>query len=85
MKTALEKVIQKLKDLRDLHPVSGSLNERVARGKYVFAIQVAEKELETEKQQIIDAVKYGFLDATKPSSNADISFDEYYNKTFKQE
>ena len=52
--TAVQNIIEKLKELRDLHPISGNLQERISRGKYVFAIQVAEKELETEKQQIID-------------------------------
>jgi len=34
----------------------------------------------TEKDQITDAVKYGFADAHKP--NADINFIHYYEKTY---
>lgn len=36
--------------------------------------------IEREKQQIIDAVAYGFVDAT--SIKPDKSFEQYYNETF---
>jgi ATP phosphoribosyltransferase regulatory subunit HisZ len=39
------------------------------------------KALATERQQLIDAVKYGHNDAHKV--NSDLSFEEYYSQTFK--
>lgn len=84
MKTAMQELIEIIKEHRDNYKGKEVLRVKKAFGDILCAIDDF-KLLEKEKQQIIDAVKYGFLDATKPSSSADIYFDEYYNKTFKQE
>jgi len=78
--TAVQNIIEKLKELRDLHPISGNLQERISRGKYVFAIQVAEKELETEKDQIIDLCTEAY---EMGLGNKEYSAKETYTSTFE--
>jgi len=80
MKTAIQQLIEKLEELRDLHPSDGGLNQRVQRGKYVFAILEAKTLLETEKQQIIEAAKHGANFDISPYMSA----DDYFDKTFNQ-
>jgi len=49
---------------------------------YSQIFKILESKKEKEKQVIEDAVKYGFNDALK--STSDISFSTYYNQKFKQ-
>jgi hypothetical protein len=56
------------------------------QGGRIIALQqmidsIDEQALATERQQLIDAVKYGHNDAHKV--NSDLSFEEYYSQTFK--
>jgi len=82
--TAVQNIIEKLKELRDLHPISGNLQERISRGKYVFAIQVAEKELETEKQQIINSWENGYQHGSGVNIDKDKYHGiQYYTSTFE--
>lgn len=88
MKTAIDEVVLKMQEAKDNFPSIG-FDEEFIRGfnkAFQMAIFISDKiGKEKEKQQIIDAVKYGFNDATKPSSDQDITFQQYYNETFKQE
>jgi hypothetical protein len=55
--------------------------EYCERENWSVAKSVQEQALATEREQLIDAVKYGHNDAHKV--NSDLSFEEYYSQTFK--
>lgn len=83
MKTAMQELIEKLKELRDLHPISGNFQERISRAKYVFAITEAEKLLEKEKQQIIEAWENGYNQGACINEDDDkYHGTQYYTSTF---
>jgi hypothetical protein len=98
--TAMQEMIKKLEEKRDMWKSDGKLSDRQIRGTYVIAILVAKELLEMEKQQIIDAgnscaIKQHLHDEkVDKMSNAEamvftqtdnLTFGEqYYNETFNK-
>jgi hypothetical protein len=77
--TAMQEMIKKLEEKRDMWKSDGKLSDRQIRGTYVIAILIAKELLEIEKQQIIDAYIDGY---SAESWNADSQ--KYYNETFNK-
>jgi len=81
MKTALQELIQ--------WTIENAFNVEAQDGTTYIAIDHEEMRtkfdewLEEEREQITNAVKYGFKDAT--SVNPDVSFDLYYDETFNDD
>ena len=78
MNTVLQKVIQwTIENAENIESTSGTnyiaIDHEEMRKNF-------DRWLEEEKQQITDAVKYGYKDAT--CVNPDNSFDVYYEDTF---
>ena len=59
MKTAMQELIKKLEQKRDLWKVNGNITERRMRGVYVDAIVLAKERMQQEKEQIVEAVQHG--------------------------
>lgn len=59
MKTAMQELIKKLEQKRDLWKVDGNITERRMRSVYVDAIVLAKERMQQEKEQIIDAYTAG--------------------------
>jgi len=76
-KTALTQLIEQLEEQKSKVPV-----ETYQKG-LDYAIQAAKLKLETEREQIEEAVEYGFFDALKPISNQDKTFQQYYKDTYE--
>jgi hypothetical protein len=79
-KTAMQEMIKKLEEKRDMWKADGKLSHRQIRGTYVIAILIAKELLEMEEQQIIDAYEDGYSD----SDNTFELNKEYYNETFNK-
>jgi hypothetical protein len=80
--TAIQEMIKKLEEKRDMWKSDGKLSDRQIRGTYVIAILIAKELLEMEKQQIIDAyvVANGeLIEHSIPRA------EQYYNETFKNQ
>ena len=77
--TAMQEMIKKLEEKRDMWKADGKLSDRQIRGTYVIAILVAKELLEMEKQQIEVAYEVGYSD----SDNTFELNKEYYNEKFK--
>jgi hypothetical protein len=76
--TAMQEMIKKLEEKRDMWKADGKLSDRQIRGTYVIAILVAKELLEMEKQQIVEArVK-------KPLQSEWDEAEQYYNETFNK-
>jgi hypothetical protein len=75
--TAMQEMIKKLEEKRDMWKSDGKLSDRQIRGTYVTAILIAKELLEMEKQQIIDARVKIILDSNY------VEAEQYYNETFK--
>jgi hypothetical protein len=81
MKTVLQELIQ--------WTIENAFNVEAQDGTTYIAIDHEEMRtkfdewLEEEREQITNAVKYGFKDAT--SVNPDVSFDLYYDETFNDD
>jgi hypothetical protein len=85
-KTAIQLIIKKLEEKRDMWKADGKLSDRQIRGSYVIAILVAKELLEMEKEQIIESCDIGFDIAWKICKQEKSKYknaEEYYNKTFK--
>ncbi len=70
--SAMEQLIQYMRECQEYNFISD----------VEYIIDKATELLTVERKQIIDAVKYGFNDARKPVY--DLTFDQYFTKTFKQ-
>lgn len=77
--TAMQEMIKKLEEKRDMWKADGKLSDRQIRGAYVTAILIAKELLEMEKQQIIDAYQQGFNNAYFANP---LSKEQYYNETY---
>jgi hypothetical protein len=86
--TAMQEMIKKLEEKRDMWKADGKLSDRQIRGAYVTAILIAKELLEMEKQQIIDALKEGVNFEIDNSHSTQINykkhFEQYYNETFNK-
>lgn len=80
-KTAIQLMIKKLEEKRDMWKADGKLSDRQIRGSYVIAILVAKELLEMEKQQIIDSYAEGMGHYGDANRRSDA--EQYYNETFK--
>ena len=78
-KTALTQLIDEIKGMKSL---LNNQESRVAECMTVITDRATEL-LETEREQIEEAVEYGFLDALKPISNQDKTFQQYYKDTYE--
>lgn len=79
--TAMQEMIKKLEEKRDMWEADGKLSDRQIRGTYVIAILVAKELLEMEEQQIIDAFKRGLIN--EMNGIEEITSKQYYNQQFK--
>jgi len=73
-KTAMQELIEQAKTGKEFSKYGFVTWEEV--------IDAATDLLAKERQQIIDAVKYGFNDAQR--KNPDLTFEQYYTTTFTQ-
>jgi hypothetical protein len=78
MKTAVEQLIEEMKDYSYKVSKEGNLDMVAA---FDYAIGIAKKYKEKEKEQIIDAY-YGNIDGVYGYREAG---EEYYNQTYKPE
>lgn len=80
-KTAMQMLIDQVTDGLRISGSSQSIFAKERYEVYVAVKDVAEKLLEEEKKQIIQAVKHGFNDAIKVDQ--DKTFETYYQTTYQ--
>lgn len=77
--TAMQNLIKQIKTRMDLVPEDPNLTERGMYDAYLNCLNWAEKNLETEKQQIMDAVNHGCSDFGS-AKDPEKYYNEIYNK-----
>lgn len=87
--TAMQEMIKKLEEKRDMFKAGGKLSDRQIRGTYVSAILIAKELLEMEKEQIIEARQDGYESTyaeygETPKCYLDGTSEQYYNDTFNK-
>lgn len=75
--TAMQEMIKKLEEKRDMWKADGKLADRQIRGTYVIAILLAKELLELEKQQMIEMHDKGFDSVVQLNDDYAIGFAEW--------
>jgi hypothetical protein len=79
MKTAMQELIEMLKEARSVSIASEDITQT-----YTNAIRLAESMLDKEREQIMDSHMEGHYVISYPVS-PELEAEKYYNETFRQE